>query len=511
MSLLERFELSNRLLGHPHIVTYVVQLTTAATGRLSPTTLGQRISLLQQHFPMLWAEVNGTDTSKPYFKAREQGMWHPDDVLRIEKLEAIDVKDLDGDVSSKILKREQDRMTAKRMRRDTPPFQFTLYTYTPEQSPDVASSTYLTLSVEHTHMDGTGALRLLLLSLHDAESDTILNLPYEKLHTIPQYEATVKTRPTLSHLIPIAYQELVLPSLPLAIQRLLGKSADLWPDKRIKTPLADASWTLCTGRIPAEEVEALKLLGKKLGIKTLHPIFHCLYLVAVWAITHQEAEDAQPVPSNEPFSIGTGVAISERDPLGKGHAYCTGIFISDLEYQTSLQPNVHFWSLVRDLASVLGSESGKRRARGTIGLLKHIPNKIVKGKEGDRTGWEVYLEEKMSSETPVRIALAVSNLGNVDNGIGMSTSLIKLPENTITDIQWTQTPTPFVAPIMVNLIGFGGCMVWNTTFRDGSVVDASQVRRINRLVEGMARRLALSKTQDSQETLAISTLVADMN
>jgi len=235
---------------------------------------------------------------------------------------------------------------------------------------------------------------------------------------------TVKVRPSISHVVPIVFKEIFLPTLPSGIQKFLDRSTPPWPGKLIGERLEDTPWKLSpTRRISAKEVNQLKILGKSLGVKTLHPIFHGLYLTALWAIVHhterlKEFGQTTATSRNLPFKVGSGTSINERDSKGKGHAFCTGVYICQLEDEAILTSKVRFWDIVRNYATSLMGEKGRRRARGTVGLLKHIPKVIVKEGLTTHTGWEVYLRDKAGSDTPVRISLVISNLGNVDTGMG---------------------------------------------------------------------------------------------
>jgi len=68
----------------------------------------------------------------------------------------------------------------------------------------------------------------------------------------------------------------------------------------------------------------------------------------------------------------------------------------------------------------------------------------------------------------------------------------------IDDIQWTQSVNPFLTPIVVNVIGYGGSMSWNTTYRDMSVVTSDEVLGMNRLVESMIGRILALDVQDGE-------------
>lgn len=125
-----------------------------------------------------------------------------------------------------------ERMTRERLdgeANDLPPWSVTLHTPADKTTPK-----YLTLSTIHSHIDGTGSLRLLLFLLQPQNSPTLLSLAKEELPNLPRLEDTVKIRPQLKHLVPIVYKELVIPLFPTRLHPLLGKSTLPWPADNVK-------------------------------------------------------------------------------------------------------------------------------------------------------------------------------------------------------------------------------------------------------------------------------------
>jgi len=179
---------------------------------------------------------------------------------------------------------------------------------------------------------------------------------------------------------------------------------------------------------------------------------------------------------------------SIRDVKGKGHGYCTANYTGSNTLNFLPQDNTSFWEEARKIKKDLTSPSAKAQALHSFGLLAYIPdpdpnptqNPDYKPNEKTPTGWETFLLNKSSSETPFFGSLGVSNLGYVN-----------LPEGAV-DIVWSQAISPFAPVYEINL---GSCekgLRAVTLWREGGATSRENVLEVERVWKRILRRLGES-------------------
>jgi len=299
VGLQERLNLTRRILGFPTGIT--VLITYSSTRPLpSESSLRDRVTELQHHFPLLYSEIRGIDTREPYFQQRST-LWDPSDILQRRDYQPAQDK-------SKVLLDELER-SQKEDISVRPIWQISIY-ISGENRP-----AYLTVSVDHVLLDGMGLLFLIYALL----SPDISHLPSDTLPTIPRMEDTIDTRPSYTYLIPIAWRELFLPKLPMFMQNYF-KTPLSWPDDDFAIAPTKVPQGSSLLEIPYDIMDALKRVGKTHGISTLHPTMMTAYLVAMWAVLK---------PKREPLVLRGAMPRSERDSK-LGHPYCSANYISHL-------------------------------------------------------------------------------------------------------------------------------------------------------------------------------------
>jgi len=262
VSLHERFSIARRNVGFPHWIVYLLSYPSSLLP--SSETLSSRIQDLQKHFPLLYSEIINGQTRNPAFQLREP--WSSPDILtNINYLS----KNVENEEKAILLKSEIDRVQSK-TNIIKPLWQVVRYT----PSSDGEDRSYLALSVDHTLTDGRGGILLLQALL----AESIDDLPYEQLDTIPRLDDTHNLKPSISYLIPMIFQELLVPKLPSFLQKYV-KPYPIWPSGNVQNNPIDCEGQLSITTISPEILSALKKVGKENGVATLHPIFE----ISIWS------------------------------------------------------------------------------------------------------------------------------------------------------------------------------------------------------------------------------------
>jgi hypothetical protein len=420
-------------------------------------TLERRIDKLQKHFPLLHTEVINVHTRQPAFQLR--GQWKGSDVLSTLTYSPHTEKEEEWRV---LLKAEILRIQAEPSSRPL----WQVVRYIPPSSTgddETHPRAYLALSVDHVLTDGRGGIQLLQSLL----APTIDHLPYETINTIPKLEDTHHIKPSALFLLPIAFQELLVPRLPVFMQRYLKPYA-VWPSGAVVKPPLDCPGEISVFTLPPDVLAGLKKVGKENGVSTLHPILKLSYGIAIWAV-HRQAYD-------KPFAMSMQTPSSVRDVEGSNHGYCTANYTASQSFRLLPQPSTSFWVEAAKIATTLSSPNGKAEALQSMGLLGYLPDPEPTP-ESPRTGWETFLLSKASSLDPFPGSLGFSNLGYVD-----------LPDGA-EDLFWSQVVSPFAPVYEVNVFGCEKGLRVVSIWRDGSGTSRKEVEEVERVWERVLRRL----------------------
>ncbi|KAL1743213.1 hypothetical protein HDZ31DRAFT_65217 [Schizophyllum fasciatum] len=202
LSLHERFSLMRRNLSFAQPISALLAYPSQSLPTVE--SFSRRITELQEHFPLLRCEVVNPKTRDPAFRLRP-ALYAPEEILRQESY-APEAGEDEKDRKEKILHNELKRMGSEGLSR--PLWQVTLFT--PSTLSESGTMSYLTLSADHILLDGKG----LALLTHALLAPDITSLPTETLEAIPLLEDTVNLRPSYAYLLPVVWQELIVPKMP---------------------------------------------------------------------------------------------------------------------------------------------------------------------------------------------------------------------------------------------------------------------------------------------------------
>ncbi|ODN81919.1 hypothetical protein L202_02263 [Cryptococcus amylolentus CBS 6039] len=461
LSLHERFSLARRNAGQPPILTIAAVYSAAAS---APTLdfLSQRIAEIQAHFPQLYALIQDARSASPSQVLRD-GPWESSAVLRTGVYS--EEKNRDKELAG-VLLLDGKRMLGEDVER-APLWQITVYT-----SPS-KPRVYVSLSVDHVLLDGRGVAILLqaILAKH------IAGLPYEQLETTPRVEDTVDMKPTLAFALPLIWHHLILPRLPLFLQRSLTP-AKAWPADLISaTPLTSPSaFSLFT--LSLNEVSQLKTIAKAHGVPTLNPVINAIYALAIWSKYRYTLS---------PFRLVAISARSERDN-SLGHPHALGNYVSSHKIEVDIKPGSDFWAVARTISDQLSSQESISHARMRMGMLSQIPGGLYTSPTGipdplRPTLFEDFLLKGAESATPLDTALAFSNLG-----------FVHLPEGA-EDMAWAQAADGLGNSVFsTNVIGHEGGVKVGTNFSEGAAVRTDEVEGVKELFKGIVHKLIEGKS-----------------
>jgi hypothetical protein len=448
--------LSSRNCGFPHSITLLVTYPSLTDVR--DVFLTTRIAELQEHFPLLYARIVDSKTRSPYFVSRSRP-WKGLEIVHYETFEVYGERTQEQE---RILWVENDRMSAHDVDKE-PMWRVTLLT-----SP-ASTRTHLAISAHHEIVDGMGLLTLARALL----SPSITHLPYETLDIIPALEDTISLKPSLRHVLPLIWHDLASSFSPKCLRSLLRSSRPLrpWPVGRLTKMSTEGPWDLSLLALSPALIPALKATGTANGVPALNMTLHMAYTLAIWIVCGQRALAH--------FSMATWIPKSERN-AELGHAYCTGNYVSDFITKIKLRPTDPFWTVTAKLSEYFRSPAGIARARGSTGTLSYIPDPEPDAAMRDTptpTGWEMHMLGKAKSPDPYDVGMLMSNLGPVGLPPGAE------------DAVWTQSASPFIAALSVNVIGHEGGLRASTVWREGAPVTREEVKEVERVFEEVLGRL----------------------
>ncbi|WWC88427.1 uncharacterized protein L201_003338 [Kwoniella dendrophila CBS 6074] len=457
LSLHERYSVMRRNAGFGNIVIAVFKYPNQSA---SPTRsfLENRIKELQEHFPLLCSDIKGARTSKPYFSKR-QDPWSASDILFSANYTP---------KSSKEEEIEHVYSTELWMLPDNPDFyrkqQWKVRMLTHPTQPE-NSPVYISLGLDHALVDGRGLIAI----CNALFAEDISSLPYEKLPSTTSMDATINCKPSLSYMLPIVFQKLILPKFPNFIQYYF-KSPAPWPSTNLR-----ANPTLCPSAesilfLPPDLIGSLKTVAKQHNIKTLHPIFKAAFIAGIWSVFGQDKAQL-PVHASSPRS--------ERNP-SLGHSHCLRNYTSSYGVDFNLTGSEDVWTMAKKMADDLQDAKILEESRMTMGMLSYVPDGDIDPPHEDihrPTKWEDYFLNEANSPTPYSNSLSLSNLGftNLPNGAE--------------DMVWGQEASPFTAPFNVGLVGHQAGVRMISYWREGSVVVKEEVKQLETAFATVLRKL----------------------
>ncbi|ODN81918.1 hypothetical protein L202_02262 [Cryptococcus amylolentus CBS 6039] len=460
LSLHERFSLARRNAGHPPIITIAAAYPTPSS---APTQdfLEKRIAEIQTHFPQLYARVKDARTTSPRQVLRDRP-WDSSEVLRAEVYSAHEDKDKE---LAALLLFEGKRMVGENVE-IAPLWQITVYTC------PTRSRAYVSLSVDHLLVDGRGLSILFAAIL----AKDISGLPYEKLEAMPRLEDTIDMKPSLTFALPLIWQHLVLPRLPLFLQEYLTPAKE-WPaDLIAASPLTSPAGCSVFSLSP-DEVSQLKAIAKAHGVPTLNPVINAIYALAVWSRYRYTLK---------PFRLILKSARSERDS-SFGHSHALGNYVSSHKIEVDIKLGGDFWAVVRTISDQLSSQQAISRARMRIGMLSQIPDGPYTSPTGDPdplrpTLFEDFWLKGAESAMPLDTALGASNIG-----------LVRLPEGA-EDMAWAQIADGLGQEVFaLAVIGHEGGVKIGTLFCEGAAVRSDEVEAVEKLFKEILHKLIAGK------------------
>lgn len=410
--------------------------------------LDDRIREVLVKFPLLGAEIRGSQRRNPYFAPRPTALT-PKDFLSEQKLE-------DGTTCDEVL--VSAIQSAESADRDGPLWQVIRYAYNPVAAS--SATTYLAISAQHELLDGIGLLRL----THALTADSIDDLPSEPFGT-PVGMSTPEYKPSISFLLPLIYTEMIVPALPTWLQDYL-RPTPVWPVK-IELHPSKAPWASSTLSLDPELVNQLSQAGKTNNVKTLHPILKVAYLLAIRSVYGNDSENLAPGVK----FVGQ-TPRNERDPA-LDHPWMTGNYTSSFEW-TLPDSSAYdtFWTAARECYEYGISPKAISSGRQKMGTLAYLPDPdppvVSKSNDPKRaTGWEDHYTTRFESGVdPYSESLSISNLGRTT-----------LPQGA-TDLVWGFPGSPFAPPFSIAMIGHEGGLRVYTTWREGSPVTLGGAHKV---------------------------------
>ncbi|ORX37051.1 hypothetical protein BD324DRAFT_624589 [Kockovaella imperatae] len=214
---------------------------------------------------------------------------------------------------------------------------------------------------------------------------------------------------------------------------------------------------------PLSILERVKSQGKRHGIPTLNPVLELAFLTALTSV----------VPETENQVLNCYTMTDERPGLGSKAPKWSHNYFSVPSSKRTIFPldKTDFWAAVKIQVETTKDEAYIRGGRYGAGFVKAMPSPV-----------KDILAGKVISESPYFGTIFFSNLTRVD-----------LPEGA-NDIRWTAAATPFLAPMIVNLIGSSAGLRVTIAFRDGAGLTANQADAIGVTFGQVLERLAEGET-----------------
>ncbi|KZV99299.1 hypothetical protein EXIGLDRAFT_762825 [Exidia glandulosa HHB12029] len=429
----ERFSLSRTLIGFAPVPVIVVQPKTS----VSHDALSSAVKELLLRYPLLRCCIPEASHPHPYWASN-------DDLGDADIIQTVNGSTLSV---AELLQAHSTTSTPFDLR-SGPLWRVILH------APTDSTPSILVLSVHHALSDGVGSKNLLseLLRLIAQAPDPVADSKLVRADMPPTLENTVDVRPTWMYMINVLLTELVFPLLPAWIR---PAPRQIWPNPlRVKPYTQPTRFSFI--RISASDVLALKEAGKSRGVRTLHPLLLAMSYYALWEAAGAPKESVQ-MDGSTPMS-------ERRSDLG--HPACTGNFVSSHVHEASLSHTTPFWALAREVASSLASPAGKSSARGRMGMLAYIPSPDAVNEKG-QTGFEVFLEKKVTTLDSVSPSIAISNLG-------------LLPGSEVDEVAWAQPAYPAGEALCMNVVASeNGPLNITLNWRAGVISETEAERFVN--------------------------------
>ena len=417
-----------RNMGYPPALTFMV--TYSGPAHLpSDVVLTKRIYQLQENVDLLRCRIRDRRTERPFFERVQ--VWPADKILRyIDHGDLIDHDTILLQQLHWFEKNDVDRM---------PMWNVTVHR--------TSGSAYLTISAVHEIIDGIGLANLVQLLLNKAP------IRPERL-SAPTLEQAVDLRPSLLYLLPVLFRFLLLPRLPQFIQTWFYIDPP-WP-VGIASPYFGKASAILTLKLTAADVSALKEVGRRHGVHTLHPILQTAALIAIWSTF---GDDIRPfvLRSSSPRSL----RISQP-----GLPSCSGNFGVNHTWDYRPEPSDDFWHEAHRFAKYLHSERGKHDARQRIGMLAYLPEGSHDPDSDRPTAWEEFYFQQAEGQ-PFSDSLDVSNLGSLSLPAGAE------------DLCWAISCPALAPAINIQLVGHEKGVRATFCWREGAAVKTSSAQRVS--------------------------------
>ncbi|ORY91535.1 hypothetical protein BCR35DRAFT_328140 [Leucosporidium creatinivorum] len=422
--LYERYSLARTLVGTAPILAFLVNLPETAK-EVQKDDVELAVAELLRRYPILRCAVEGAQTREPRYVTNE----------KLSPSNVVEVREEDGERPEVLLRRGMEEGKGFDLEKG-PLWKVVLF----GEGKNVESKQRILLVLNHVLSDGTGTRNLfaeLISLLHTPPSsppsskDSITTLPSTQ-------ESTVDLRPSYTHMARVIFAELIVPRLPAFLQS--NPSPPCWPNPPLVKPL-DQPTGIKHLSIPRIVVAVMKGEGQCNYIKTLHPILHTAAIASlVITLSKNGSTSLPPITGMTPLSIRTSAL---------GHPSATGNYVDDLpssSLSSSFSLDTPFWPACREYATQLVN---RPKGQSGMGMLAFIPDPPLSGAEGEKTGFEKFVEEKCASQTPFSASFEVSNLG-VLPPTGWDRAEDK-PTGGI-EVCWAQTATAFGPALLLNAL-----------------------------------------------------------
>ncbi|GMK57073.1 hypothetical protein CspeluHIS016_0309130 [Cutaneotrichosporon spelunceum] len=441
LSLFERYALACDETGHPMAIAHVVSYTTPPP----LDELHDRVRVAQARLPLLRSVITGAYSSKPAFAVRAQA-FEPTEIVHVHSHEGT-AGEMEMDAMD-VLRAELRLMRTRKVDAHAPLWRIGLY------------PRFVAVTCNHVVADGMGSLALLAAMTAGREDPRSVYALAEEDGAHTSYDETVMLWAGLGMLARTLWRELIVPALPLAIQRW-ATSSEPWPGV-CASPLG-SEWAILGASVDADTLTRLSAVGKQKGVRTLHPLIDTAYTAAVWAVFN----------ADERFHFIANTPRSDRKPE-LGHSAITGLYTTLFLRDHGLGASDDLWEIARDSAAFLLSPSAGADARRTVSMLRFVPGTTKSG----TTGMMQYLTDRASCPSPFFEGVMVSNLGR-----------FTLPPGA-TDHVWGQACHPSSFAIGANVVGHAGGLRLTTVFWEGVPADNAQVARVHRIWERLVGLMA---------------------
>ena len=220
---------------------------------------------------------------------------------------------------------------------------------------------------------------------------------------------------------------------------------------------------------PTTELNNLKIAGKRNGVTSLDPILSVAYLAAMWTHLHHHpsftptrstSDPSQEGPRQESGSVHfrLGSSRDERPNIADlKPSYC-GNYFTGIFWSLTTDPTTSFWSTARAYQTFTRDPKTLQYGRDYIGNLPFIPKP-----------WEQEWIRLLNLSHPFPFSLTLSNL-----------TFVELPSGS-DDLVRSHFASPFLLPLVVNLMGHRNGLRAMAVWREGSPLYLKDVEEIQRI------------------------------